>query len=110
MSDDRFLIIKNSVEKWSVIQEFCNDYRMFFQRVLLIQNLGDDVVGLHLEFDKDDYEKFIKYIYKERGSIYYPEKLEWIPVTEDEWTDGIPQHLQNLTVAGFRPTRGRVRE
>ena len=25
MSDDRFLIIKNSVEKWSVIQEFCNE-------------------------------------------------------------------------------------
>ena len=74
---------------------------MFFQRVLLIQNLGDDVVGLHLEFDKDDYEKFIKYIYKERGSIYYPEKLEWIPVTEDEWTDGIipdrePSYVEGL--------------
>ena len=106
MSDDRFLIIKNSVEKWSVIQEFCNDYRMFFQRVLLIQNLGDDVVGLHLEFDKDDYEKFIKYIYKERGSIYYPEKLEWIPVTEDEWTDGIiperePSYTEGLVFDKF---------
>ena len=47
------------------------------------------MIGLHLEFDTDDYDNFIKYLYEQKGSIYYPEKLEWIPATEEEWTDGI---------------------
>jgi len=92
MSDDRFLIIKDckkSNGKWDALQELCHDYRVVFQRVLLLHNLGDDVIGIHLEFKDNEYDNFIKHVYDKKGSIYYPEILEWIPVTEDEWTDGI---------------------
>lgn len=101
MSDDRFLIIKNCTEKWNVIQEFVKTYNTYFERVLLIQNLNDDVVGLHLEFGDEEYDDFIRHIYKQKGSMYYPEKLEWIPVSEEEWTDGIipdrePSYVEGL--------------
>ena len=101
MSDDRFLIIKNCIEKWDVIQEFVKTYNTYFERVLLIQNLNDDVVGLHLEFGDEEYDDFIRHIYKQKGSMYYPEKLEWIPVSEEEWTDGIipdrePSYVEGL--------------
>ena len=101
MSNDRFLIIKNCIEKWDVIQEFVKTYNTYFERVLLIQNLNDDVVGLHLEFGDEEYDDFIRHIYKQKGSMYYPEKLEWIPVSEEEWTDGIipdrePSYVEGL--------------
>ena len=101
MSNDRFLIIKNCIEKWDVIQEFVKTYSTYFERVLLIQNLNDEVVGLHLEFNDNEYDDFIKHIYKQKGSMYYPEKLEWIPVSEEEWTDGIipdrePSYVEGL--------------
>ena len=92
MSDDRFLVIKDckkSNGKWDALQELCHDYRVVFQRVLLLHNLGDDVIGIHLEFKDNEYDNFIQHVYDKKGSIYYPEILEWIPVTEDEWTDGI---------------------
>ena len=89
MSEDRFLIVKDSISKWSTIQELCEDYRECFQRTLLITNLDNDVTGLHLEFDNEmQYETFLQFIYNKRGSIYYPEKLKWLPVSEDEWMDG----------------------
>ncbi len=101
MSNDRFLIIKNCIEKWDIIQEFVKTYSTYFERVLLIQNLNDEVVGLHLEFSDNEYDDFIRYIYKQKGSMYYPEKLEWIPVSEEEWTDGIipdrePSYVEGL--------------
>ena len=101
MSDDRFLIIKDCVKKWEVIQEFVKTYSTYFERVLLIQNLNDEVIGLHLEFSDNEYDDFIRYIYKQKGSMYYPEKLEWIPVSEEEWTDGIipdrePSYVEGL--------------
>ena len=89
MSEDRFLIVKNSTSKWSIIQELVEDYRECLERMTLISNLGDDVVGLHLEFmNEHEYEKFLQHVYNKRGSIYYPEKLEWLPVSEDEWMEG----------------------
>lgn len=101
MSNDRFLIIKNCIKKWDIIQEFVKTYNTYFERVLLIQNLNDDVVGLHLEFGDEEYDDFIRHIYKQKGSMYYPEKLEWIPVSEEEWTDGIipdrePSYVEGL--------------
>ena len=101
MSNDRFLIIKNCIKKWDIIQEFVETYNTYFERVLLIQNLNDDVVGLHLEFGDEEYDDFIRHIYKQKGSMYYPEKLEWIPVSEEEWTDGIipdrePSYVEGL--------------
>lgn len=101
MSDDRFLFIKNCMEKWDVIQEFVKTYSTYFERILLIQNLDDNVVGLHLEFDDNEYDDFIRHIYKQKGSMYYPEKLEWIPVSEEEWTNGIipdrePTYIEGL--------------
>ena len=101
MSNDRFLIIKNCIEKWDVIQEFVKTYSTYFERVLLIQNLNDKVVGLHLEFSNNEYDDFIRHIYKQKGSMYYPEKLVWIPVSEEEWTDGIipdrePSYVEGL--------------
>ena len=56
MSNDRFLIIKNCIEKWDIIQEFVKTYSTYFERVLLIQNLNDEVVGLHLEFSDNEYD------------------------------------------------------
>ena len=89
MSEDRFLIIKNSISKWTAIQELCEDYRECFQRTLLIVNLDNDVIGLHIEFENEmQYEKFLQFVYNKRGSIYYPEKLEWLPVSEEEWMEG----------------------
>lgn len=89
MSEDRFLIIKNSISKWSTIQELCEDYRECFQQTLLIVNLDNDVIGLHIEFENEmQYEKFLQFVYNKRGSIYYPEKLEWLPVSEEEWMEG----------------------
>lgn len=89
MSEDRYLLIKNATSKWDTIQELVEDYRECLQRMVLITNLGDDVVGLHLEFEQETiYERFIQYIYTKRGSIYYPEKLEWLPVSEEEWMEG----------------------
>ena len=101
MSDDRFLIIKDCHKKWNVIQEFVNTYNTYFERLLLIQNLNDEVVGLHLEFNDSEYDDFIRHIYKQKGSMYYPEKLEWIPVSEEERTDGIipdrePSYVEGL--------------
>ena len=53
MSEDRYLLIKNATSKWDTIQELVEDYRECLQRMVLITNLGDDVVGLHLEFEQE---------------------------------------------------------
>ena len=53
MSEDRYLLVKNATSKWDTIQELVEDYRECLQRMVLITNLGDDVVGLHLEFEQE---------------------------------------------------------
>ena len=91
MSEDRYLLINELLtSKWDTIQELVEDYRTRNCREWFSKtNLGDDVVGLHLEFEQETiYERFIRYIYTKRGSIYYPEKLEWLPVSEEEWMEG----------------------
>ena len=72
MSDDRFLIIKDCIKsngKWDILQELCHDYRVVFQRVLLLHNLDDDIIGIHLEFKDNEYDNFIKYIYDKIGIL-----------------------------------------
>jgi len=97
MSEDRYLLVPNCTEeKDLIIQELCHDYRSVTMKKCLLHEFKPTTpfdesrtVGINLQFTNEkEYEMFLQFVYDKRGSIHYPQALDWLPISEEEWKSG----------------------
>ncbi len=91
--ENRYLLVPEMYEKspkWPILWELLSDYQSVFGKSAYTVVFPDNHLGIELIMPNErEYEKFLQYIYEERGSIYYPEKLGWLPVSKEEWDKGL---------------------